>query len=65
MVFALTRFDAVRAELTRIARDSGPSATADTRWSLPVLVIVGGGLLLGVAGASFALGLRAGRRWRG
>lgn len=63
---ALTRLDEVRAELARIAQDSDPSATpdmVDRVVDLSVLVIVGGGLLLGVAGVLTALALRARRRW--
>jgi hypothetical protein len=64
--FALTRLDAMRAELSGVARDSDPAATAEMVErvvNLSVLVIVGGGFLLGVAGGLLALGLRAGRRW--
>jgi hypothetical protein len=66
VVFALTRLDAMRAELDRAARDSDPSAAPDVIdqvVDLSVLVIVGGGLVLGLVGALLALGLRAGRGW--
>lgn len=66
VVFALTRLDAMRAELESAARDSDPSATPDVIGQvvdLSVLVIVGGGLVLGLVGALLALGLRAGRGW--
>jgi hypothetical protein len=48
VLFALTRVGAIRAELARVARDGDPSATPEA---------------VGLAGALFALGLRAGRRW--
>lgn len=62
----LTRLDALRAELTRVARDNDPAATADTLdrvVDVSVLVIVGGGPLLGALGVLVALALRAGRGW--
>jgi hypothetical protein len=66
VVLALTRLDAIRAGLGRVVRDSDPSATADTVDRVvhaSVLVIVIGGLVLGVAGGLFALGLRVRRKW--
>jgi hypothetical protein len=66
VVLTVLRLDVVRDELGRVARDSDPAATADTVGrvvDLSVLVIVGGGLVLGVAGGLCAVGLRAGRRW--
>jgi hypothetical protein len=66
VVVVVGRLDAVRAELGRAVQDSDPSAAPDRVArvvDLSVLVIVGGGLLLGVAGALLALGLRGGRKW--
>lgn len=66
VMFTLTRLDAVRAELGRVARDSDPSATADMVERvvhLSVLVIVCSGLVLGILGGVVALRLRAGRGW--
>lgn len=65
-VGALTRLDALRAELTRVARDNDPAATPDVLdrvVDVSVLVIVGGGPLLGAVGVLVALALRAGRGW--
>lgn len=66
VVLALTRLDAVRAELDRAVQDSDPAATperVDQVVDLSVLVIVGGGLLLGVLGGLLALRMAAGRGW--
>ena len=66
VLVTVSRLDAVRADLGRVVLDSDPSATRDTAdrvVDVSVLVIIIGGLVLGVAGGLFALGLRAGRGW--
>jgi hypothetical protein len=63
VLVTLTRLDAMRAELARVAGDSDPSDMVGRVVDLSVVVIVGGGLGLGVLGGLLALRLRAGRGW--
>lgn len=66
VTLAVTRLAEMHAEFVSEARANDPTATADTIENvadLSVLVVVGGGVLLGVAGVLFAAAMRGGRRW--
>ncbi len=61
-----TRLDPMRAEFVRLARDTDPTAAADTveRVAMAsVLVVLGTGALVGVFAVLLAGAVRAGRNW--